>query len=153
MKATKEGKQITVKGSYRDLLADVEAHKKIAFKNSHNREEFERYSTSNNSHSGFAGGEWEDVTSLKNMDSFKKALADFKKQKLEEKVKAKIDFNPKRKRSLSEHDGDWDYDKQWEIKPFSNSRKEMLPINVVDINVDMSISSGMRAEEINNTPN
>jgi hypothetical protein len=150
LKYSREGKIINVVGSYRDLLLDIEDKRKDSFKHNFNKERFERYTTNNDKlHSSFAGGTWDDVTSLKNMDSFKKTLAEFQKNKLEEKVKARIDFSPKRKRSLSEHDGDWDFDKQWDIKPFSNSQKEMLPINVVDINVDMSISANMDAEAIN----
>ena len=150
LKYSKDGKVTNVVGSYRDLLLDIEDKRKGTFAVKYNKECFEKYTSNiDKSHTSFAGGTWEDVTSLKNMDNFKKTLAEFQKNKLEEKVKARIDFSPKRKRSLSEHDGDWDFDKQWDIKPFSNSRKEMLPINVVDINVDMSISAGMSAEAIN----
>lgn len=141
---------ITSFGSYTGLLKDIEACKERTFKHSVNKEHIQNYSSNKDiSHEEFAGGKWEDVTNLRNMDAFKKQLQEFKKHRLEEKIIAKLDFNPKRKRALSEHDGDYDHDKRWEIKPFNNSRKEMLPISVVDINVDMSISCGMSADAIN----
>ena len=146
-----EKNEIIATGSYTGLLKDIDAaREKRDWKHSNNKQQIYEYSTNeSSSHESFAGGKWEDVTNLRNMNDFKKQLQEFKKNRLEEKIIAKLDFNPKRKRSLSEHDGDYDHDKRWEIKPFNNSRKEMLPISVVDINVDMSISCGMSAEAIN----
>lgn len=151
MKYDFKGKQITCFGTYKDLLSDIDELKKSKnFKTKVNEDQFFKYTTNDDhSHKSFAGGTWEDVTNLDNMDSFKKTLAEFKKNKLEEKITAKIDYSPRRRRALSEHDGDYDHDKQWEIKPFSNSRKEMLPITMVDVNVDMSINCGMGAKDIN----
>ncbi len=143
-------KQIVAKGTYTGLLKDIENKRNKEFKNSHNKTQFETYTTNeDSSHKEFAGGTWEDVTNLSNMESFKEQLKEFRKNKLEEKVMTRIDFSPKRKRNLSEHDGDYDHEKRYEIKPFSSSRKEMLPISVIDVNVDMSINCSMKAKDIN----
>lgn len=143
-----EGKQITANGTYKGLLRDIEEKRKKGLNK--NNDDFQRFTTNeDHSHKSFAGGTWEDVTNLNNMNGFKKQLAEFKKHKLEEKIIAKLDYSPKRKRQLSEHDGDYDHDKRWDIKPFNNSKKEMLPISVVDINVDMSINCSMKADDIN----
>lgn len=150
LKMKKEGNQITVTGSYRDLLKDIETFRKEPLKKTRNRTEFNRFATNDDySHTSFAGGTWEDVTNLKNMENFKKQLEAFKKNKLEEKITTKIDYSPKRRRYLSEHDGDYDHDKRWEIKSFNNSKKELLPITVIDVNVDMSISADTGSDEIN----
>lgn len=145
-------KQITCTGSYLDLLKDIEEYKqhKKTPKTSDNESKLRKFITdTDKDHVSFSGGLYEDITNMKNLNSFKKTLAEFSKNKLQEKIQAKLDFTPKRKRSSSEHDGDYDLDKRWEIKPFTNSHKEMLPINVVDVNVDMSISASMKAEDIN----
>lgn len=150
LKMKKEGKQIIVTGSYRDLLKDIETMRKDSWNNKQNKDQFQNYVTNNDrSHTRFAGGTWEDVTNLNNMAQFKRQLEEFKKNKLEEKITTKIDYSPKRRRFLSEHDGDYDHDKRWEIKSFNNSKKELLPISIIDINVDMSISAGTSAESIN----
>ena len=116
-------------------------------KNTTNQSLFNKYTNNNDiNHIEFSGGKWEDVTNLNNMDSFKKTLGEFKKNRLEEKISAKIDYSPRRKRQLSEHDGDYDHDKRWEIKSFNNSKKEML---LIDVNVDMSINCSMSADAIN----
>lgn len=145
-----ENNKIIANGTYIGLLKDIEVQRNKSFKNNGNANAFKEYTTNEDSHHlQFSGGTWEDVTNLNNMSAFKKQLEEFKKNKLEEKIVSKLDFKAQRKRSLSEHDGDYDYDKRWEIKPFSNSRKEMLPISVVDIIVDMSISCAMDAVSIN----
>lgn len=145
-----EGNLTEVHGTYRDLLKDIELFRKEGFKSNRNRDEFSRFTTNKDSeHKGFSGGTWEDVTNLENMEDFKRVLADFKKNKLEEKVITKLDYSPKRKRKMCEHDGDYDHQRRWEIRPFVNSRREMAPITVVDVNVDFSISCGMGAEAIN----
>jgi hypothetical protein len=143
-------KEIIGTGTYKDLLRDIEDARKRTWNTSDNRKQFETFTTNKDrNHSSFAGGSWEDVTNLKNMSSFKKQLEEFKRNKLEEQISTKIDYSPKRTRRLSEHDGDYDHDKQWDIKPFTNSKKELLPISVIDVNVDMSISAGMSSESIN----
>lgn len=150
IKYTLKDNELTGFGTYKGLLKDIEESKTRNWNNSFNQSEVNRFiSNTDSSHTKFAGGTWEDVTNLKNLDGFKKQLKEMEKHKLREKVLTKLEFNPKRKRRLSEHDGDYDFDKRWEIKPFSNCRKEMLPMNVIDVNVDMSISAGTKSEDIN----
>lgn len=144
------GKHMVGFGSYKDLVDDIEEMRHKTLKNRANQDQFETFTKNGDRyHIEFSGGKWEDVMNVKNMDDFKKALSDFQKNRLEEKIIAKLDYSPKRKRKMSEHDGDYDIDKRWEITPFHSSKMERLPISVIDMNVDMTISAGMDAESIN----
>lgn len=139
---------VSVKGHYRDLLADIQASKDNT---KHNNDHIAKYLSNSgyDDYARFAGGTWDDITNLKNMDKFKKQLEDFRKHKLEEKIQKRVDFSVKRVRRTSEHDGDYDLQKRWEIKPFSSAHRSKVPISVVDFKVDFSISAAMSPEDIN----
>jgi len=151
IKCDNNAKTITCSGTYKDLLKDIaDMREESKWNDRTNFKKFKiKVTNDDRSYKNFSGGEWEDVTNLKNLDPFKKQLNEFRKNKLEEKITTKIGYNQIRKRKLSEHDGDFDLDKQWEIKPFIHTKKDMLPMSVIDMNIDMSINSSMSSESIN----
>lgn len=148
---TVSGRQVIGKGTYKDLLADIKEYQdgKIVTQIPGNEKIHTYISSNNNDYSSFAGGNWNDVINLKNMKQFQNQLEEFRKHKLEEKIKSKLDFSSKRARKISEHDGDYDFEKRWEIKPFNNAIRMPVPISIVDIKVDFSISYAMSADDIN----
>lgn len=153
---SKDGKDIISKGSYTELLLDLKDFQKnllIPNQSGRNREYLEEYTGVNvlasKEYEEFAGGTWNDVLNLKNLKQFQDQLTEFRKHKLEERISKKVDFSVKRVRRNSDYDGDYNHDKRWEIQPFSNAIRTKIPVSCVDVNVDMSISSGMRADDIN----
>jgi hypothetical protein len=56
---------------------------------------------------------------------------------------------PKRKRTRSEHDGDWNYANRWEIKPYDTAVRVATQTKVINLVCDFSISAMTKSESIN----
>lgn len=56
---------------------------------------------------------------------------------------------PRRKRVMSEEDGEWDMDRRWEIQPFQATTKAMGMGRTMDIVCHCSVNSSTGAEELN----
>ena len=56
---------------------------------------------------------------------------------------------PKRKRFMSAHDGEWNPDRKWELKPFQDTRRVRRLNRTIRIACDFSINCGTKAEDIN----
>jgi len=54
----------------------------------------------------------------------------------------------RRRRSLSEHDGDWDYDRRWDIKQFQVARRQPTQVRIVNIAFSFSIACGVAPSTI-----
>ena len=84
------------------------------------------------------------------MAPFEKERLRFRQSGLLEKLQTRmLASHPKRKRRMSEHDGEWDYSRRWEVTPFSNTTRVANPGKMVNIECDFSISCMASAEEIN----
>lgn len=55
---------------------------------------------------------------------------------------------PKRRRYLSEHDGDWDFDRRWDIAPFSSSKKDHVPVRTLKIIAHFYANATTAAKEL-----
>jgi hypothetical protein len=58
------------------------------------------------------------------------------------------DVTPIRKRRLSEHDGDWDYSRRYDISPFSSSVRAFQPERTVTVVCNFAVSAWAEASEI-----
>ena len=63
-------------------------------------------------------------------------------------IKAGFSESRKRKRVMSDLEGDWDIDKRWEIAPFNSAIKKNMPITSVKINCDFSIPASINSADI-----
>jgi hypothetical protein len=59
------------------------------------------------------------------------------------------DLNPRRKRRFSEHDGEWSYDRRYEIEPFQATYRAASPTRILEIEAHFSIAAFTGAREIN----
>jgi hypothetical protein len=102
----------------------------------------------------FAGGTLEDLhKALKgdiNMEPFRKARETFQRSALGRKLQEKISSHAmRRRRQMSEHDGEWDYGRRWELNPFHRAYKRPEPARTIEIICDFSISCAASADGIN----
>lgn len=67
-------------------------------------------------------------------------------RKLQEKIAM---VAPKRKRTIAEHDGDWNYDRRWDAFSFEATKKALGAGRTLKIIVNLAASSGVQANELN----
>ena len=110
----------------------------------------EKFKSSDNDH--FSGGA---LSKLSKEIAGEIDLTEFNAQKekitqLSSKLSEKLEpIAQKRTRKLSEHEGDWDYSRQWEINPFNNTyRVKTGVLPVVKLNVVFSFSALHEAKNI-----
>lgn len=83
------------------------------------------------------------------LKDYLKAKKTLENSDLFRKLKPKLEsITPSRKRILSEYDGEWSLDRQWDLKPFSATKKILSQTKVLDIELDFSISCGAIKESI-----
>jgi hypothetical protein len=78
-------------------------------------------------------------------------LQDFFQNKWHGKLRSDLSFinfkSKKRKRNLSEHDGDFDFDRVWDVKLFNSTRTEPFDNRVI-VDISMNISSWFSPNDI-----
>ncbi len=75
------------------------------------------------------------------LTAYQAAFEKIAKRGLSEKIEAKIgEIMPRRKRIMSEHDGDWSYDRQWEISPFDATRRAACQGKTITLIVNFAVS-------------
>jgi hypothetical protein len=85
------------------------------------------------------------------MSVFQAKLDEFQRSKLGQKLTSRADATEKRrKRFFSEHDGEWDHDRQWEIAPFQSTRREDSQTKVIDVKCHFAVSAWTSAAELQN---
>lgn len=117
----------------------------------HNRSFMEEYLFSPND--GWKGNELkvieEEMSGKKDMTNLFNMKEKIEKEGLVEKIKMQIqDKIPKRVRIKSEHDGEWDYDKRWELEPFTLSKRTNSLNRNIKIVVDFGLNSGWGEESV-----
>lgn len=96
-------------------------------------------------HSDFAGGTMKELFETKSCIEFNKLQSKVKRDIV--KTYSMGEAN-KRKRRFSEHDGNWEESRQWEVKPFESVGKELSPNPLIDIDIHMCFSGGVKARTI-----
>lgn len=84
-------------------------------------------------------------------------MAPFKAQKeklarsgLQEKLQTKIaNVVPRRRRAMSEHDGEWDFGRRWDLKPFAATQKALSSGRIVDVICHFAVNCKAKAHDIN----
>ena len=56
--------------------------------------------------------------------------------------------NPRRKRIMSEHDGDWDLDRKWDIRPFQSTHKVLAHGRAIELVVHSAINCNSKSKDI-----
>lgn len=109
---------------------------------------------SSDAESDFKGGTAQDLkTALKggvDMAVFLEKRNEFAKSGLLDKLRVALaNVTPRRARVMSEHDGEWMYDRRWEIQPFQATTKVPGMGRTVDVQCDFSINASANADSIN----
>lgn len=94
---------------------------------------------------GFKGGSFEDIFNEKDLSKLDKYNADHFKSF----TAALTDFSSKR-RVRSEYDGDWDYDKRYDISPFNKRADGKTKKRSIKIYGEVSFSGGTGSSTIDN---
>jgi hypothetical protein len=80
----------------------------------------------------------------------KRALQEFNKTDLARKFKAAIDAKrPRRRFRMSDSDGDWEYMRRFDEKPFMECYKTSSPQKILEIYAHFNFNGGVKAESIN----
>lgn len=99
---------------------------------------------------GWNNGTVDDLYKEPDMGLFKRKLAEIQRNPTLQILRPSVQLAPSaRKRIRSEHDGDYDLDKRWEIKPFNATHKAPTIKRFMHIDADMSINCMYNASQIN----
>lgn len=84
------------------------------------------------------------------MAPYREAYSDFMRSNLANKLKTGLSgIESKRSRRMSDKDGEWSYDRRWDMTPFQESYKKPQPVRSIELDAGFSISSYANAEDIN----
>lgn len=108
----------------------------------------EYYSSSGHSTVEFCGGYLEDLRKDRDMTEYLNREKEILSQPFAKKINDTVGTVNKRRRTMSEHDGDWDLDRRWDVKPFSGTAVLPTPVRTIELMVTMEFSSAVPAKEI-----
>lgn len=151
---TKKSKQVGIEGTLGAVLKFTESLGSIPGAFEGRMREITKDRGSDGVGADWVGGTYDDlVNNLKGRLDMKPLHAkrdEFARTGIVDKLRvAMADINPRRKRRNSEYDGEWSYDRQWEIEPFQATTKTLMPGRTMDIICHFSVSSRAKADEIN----
>lgn len=135
------------------LMEEIRA-KQFSFKSDYNRDTCrEELLTKSRDRIEFKGGTHQELVDAMegriDMTPFLEAREKLEKSGLLRNLQAEVQKAiPKRKRFVSEHDGEWDLDRKWEISPFMNTTRALSPGRVIEIDASFSISAWTKSEAI-----
>lgn len=141
---------------FSDVLDLINMKDGLKFKSDHNQVQF-GYNLDNESHDGnspkWRGGTMEDLQSdlegKKDMGPYLKARKKLEDTGVLQALKTIIEkVRPKRSRRYSEHDGDWDMHRMWDIAPFHSTTRTLAEGKFVDIEANFAMNSGGRAADM-----
>jgi hypothetical protein len=147
-----ENRQSTIEGGLAGILELVQSRKSLlATVSEKNR--YQMNSALCGDDEAFKGGSLADLEAALSgkvdMQAYLQAKRRFSESKLGQRLNTVTqDLAPRRKRFTSEHDGEWDYGRQWEITPFYSTSRAFAPARTVRIMADFSISARAKADEI-----
>lgn len=139
--------QILVEGEAFEMLEHAKRPCAYPFQQSHNSQRYENILRRPEG-SEFSGGTYESLFELPDMTPFAIAKEKLRNSELTKKLSAKFSNINRRRRILSEHDGEWEMSRQWEIQPFYNAKRQQTPHRIIDINCHLNVSCGVSAQEI-----
>ncbi len=143
---------VTINGRLNNVLKYYDDRLNFPTKNTTNKYKIANYLTKEDNNN-FTGGTTKDlVESLAgqlDLKPFLEARNKIAKGKLIQKLKTEMQrIRPKRTRCMSEYDGEWSYDRRYDIEPFSSSTKTLAHAKVVTIKAHFGIACGASAKDI-----
>lgn len=148
----KEGKKISkIKCDALTLVESRDALETFGWsmKREDNRKLFmEKILCDDNERISFCGGTTNDLFSTPDLTLYETARAKLKSGTLLKKIIQKSILLRRRLRSVSEHDGDWDFDRKWEIKSFSRATRKPVKNRYVKIVASVDIAWKTNAKSI-----
>lgn len=101
----------------------------------------------------FSGGTYGDLLQEQSgridMRIFQQERRKLESSDLMKKIRASTEhLVPKRTRFMSEHDGEWDFGRRFEITPFSTSRRKLVPGRTIEVCCNFSINCAAGSREI-----
>lgn len=103
-----------------------------------------------NGDSDFKGGTYKDlVGEHKDFSQYEKAVKQISTSKLFKSLADKFDLTSARKRVRSAYDGEWDYDKRFDIEPFTRREVKANVSRIVKLNVNSSYAWTVSSDQIN----
>jgi hypothetical protein len=131
LSVSQKGKTVTIQGPIASALAYAQSIQDCSFAHDGNRYDAHDRLTDDKDPI-WTGGLFSELTaSLRgelDLKPFEKARAKLEKDGLVARVQEKIiETIPKRRRRFSDTDGEWDYDRRWEIDPYLTSEKRASP--------------------------
>jgi hypothetical protein len=146
LSVSQKGKTVTIQGPIASALAYAQSIQDCSFAHDGNRYDAHDRLTDDKDPI-WTGGLFSELTaSLRgelDLKPFEKARAKLEKDGLVARVQEKIiETIPKRRRRFSDTDGEWDYDRRWEIDPYLTSEKRASPGAIVDLNCYFATHGG-----------
>jgi hypothetical protein len=111
-----------------------------------NRRHLEEYLKDDRS--GFSGGTFSDLFKQPDLTPYQEARSKLKNKSLMRRIHEKTIMLRRRRRSLSEYDGEWDISRKWEIRPFHHASRQPIANRHLKIRVSMDIACGTKAQSI-----
>jgi hypothetical protein len=145
----KRGDNQVVEGTFQlyEVLPLVQGTNRTMFKRTENWEKYK--SVTRDEDSGFQGGTWDSLFQAPDMKPFIQAKEDFAKKNITRNIITKLGQANKRCRKFSEHDGDWDMQKKWEMRPFCMAQKTQSFNRLIKIKCEFGVSGRVSQSEIN----
>lgn len=95
------------------------------------------------------GGSFLELKEKPDTKQFKEFQSKLKQSTMYKKLHTVFHHANIRKRQMSEHDGEYDHDRRYDVKPFQRACKGVSPVRKLTLNAHLSFSSGIGSDTIN----
>ena len=101
----------------------------------------------------FYGGDYSHLTNVLagklDMSPLLKKQEDFRRSGISQKLQTVIaQVKPKRSRVMSEYDGDWNYDRRWDLEAFESTTKRLGGARTIDILCHFAVNCTVTADQL-----
>lgn len=97
----------------------------------------------------FKGGTYENLFEpITDLSQMKQAQEKLEKNKVFKGISYTLQESVKIRRAKSQYDGDYDYDKRWDLEPYQKTRREKLQVKIVKLIINFSFSWYVDAKKI-----
>lgn len=115
-----------------------------------NQREFSRHVFSNSQEDiKFKGGKYEDLFNDRSISQYEEFKKQLRNNEFFRKIQEKLAKQNKRRRVFSDKDGDFDYDRRFDIAPYSSVVKQKVNKRLVDFNIHTGFSWQVNESTIN----
>lgn len=97
----------------------------------------------------FKGGKYEELFTDRSIEQYEQFKKDLKNNEFFRKIQEKLMKQNKRRRVFTDKDGDFDYDRRFDIAPYSSVIKQKVNKKVVDFNIHTGFSWNVDEKIIN----